>query len=151
MALTRALCSVLLLMSSAVQAGHQPMSSFPAMDANGDGRVSEAEHHAAVRRMFKTMDRNGDGRVTAAEMQAARPTVSGKAKSVGLGPSEAEKIKAIDSNGDGVLSAEEHEAGARTMFAAMDGNADRALSRREFDDGHAKPKGAARKPSGRPP
>lgn len=118
-----------------------PMSDFKSMDANGDGRVSFAEHTAAVKRMFDAMDANHDGKVTAAEMDGAFEKVNGRKPAAG-DKSAAEKIKAGDANGDGVLTAGEHETLAKRMFQSMDKNGDGYLSPAEFEAGHAalKPK-----------
>jgi len=77
-----------------------------AMDANGDGRISRAEHAAGARKMFDKMDANHDGIVTAAEMDAASEAKADRAGTDQL--SSAEKIKAIDIDGDGQLTAAEH-------------------------------------------
>jgi Ca2+-binding EF-hand superfamily protein len=117
-----------------------PDASFEGMDLDGDGRVGAREHAAAARRMFATMDRNADGKVSAAEMEAAQPKVTGRARRRG-GLSAAQKIRAVDGNGDRVLSAAEHAAASARLFADMDANRDGALSRREFERGHAGLKG----------
>jgi len=109
---------------------------FDSMDADGDGRVSEAEHADGARKMFATMDANGDGRVTATEMTAAHEKVTGKRTTKDDLPAT-EKIAAIDTNGDGVLSAEEHEAGSKLMFERMDADHDGFLTWSEFSAGHA--------------
>jgi len=41
-----------------------------AIDTNGDGQLSAAEHEAGSQQMFAKMDTNGDGNLSAAEMQA---------------------------------------------------------------------------------
>lgn len=43
---------------------------FRAMDTDGDGRVTSAEHAAGARQMFDSMDANRDGAVTMEEMKA---------------------------------------------------------------------------------
>jgi hypothetical protein len=117
------------------RAGHR-LDTFASMDTDGDGRVSEAEHAAAARKMFATMDANGDGSVTATEMEAARGKVSGR-KAVKGELTAAEKISAVDTNGDGLLSAEEHEAGSKIMFERMDIDHDGYLTAAEFEAGQA--------------
>jgi Ca2+-binding EF-hand superfamily protein len=69
-------------------------------------------------------------------MTAAQPKVTGK-KATKSDMSSADKIKVIDTNGDGVLSAEEHATGSRSMFEKMDADKDGALTKAEFDAGHA--------------
>ena len=112
------------------------MSSFKAMDANGDGKVSFEEHVAASKRMFDTMDANHDGRVTAAEMEAAHEKVTGRKARPGE-MTAAQKIRAIDPNNDGVATAGEHEAGSKRLFEVMDLNRDGFLSEAELNAGHA--------------
>ena len=40
------------------------------IDANGDGKLSAAEHEAGARKMFDKMDTDQDGKLSAAELQA---------------------------------------------------------------------------------
>ena len=112
------------------------LSTFDAMDADRDGQISAAEHAAGARRMFTAMDADRDGTVTAAEMEAGREQVTGAAAG-SSGPSAADKIRLVDPNRDGVLTLEEHEAASRAMFRQMDTDRDGALSKAEFDAGHA--------------
>jgi hypothetical protein len=56
-----------------VLAGHDEEEGNPRflqMDANGDGRLSRAEHAAGSHSLFVAMDANHDGLVTAGEMDA---------------------------------------------------------------------------------
>jgi Ca2+-binding EF-hand superfamily protein len=112
-------------------------SMFKSMDANGDGRISAAEHAASAKKMFGTMDINKDGKVTASEMDASHERITGKKAAPGeLGSME--KIRVIDANGDGQLSEEEHAAGSQKMFDAMDTDKDGFLTAAEMSAGHAK-------------
>lgn len=52
---------------------------FRTMDANGDGKLTAAEHAAGAKAMFERMDANHDGNVTAAEMDAGRPMMRDRA------------------------------------------------------------------------
>jgi Ca2+-binding EF-hand superfamily protein len=124
-----------LLMFLSFTAG-QSMSSFQAMDANHDGKISRDERVAAAKKMFTTMDANKDGKATAAEMDAAHERVTGqKAKKGDM--TSAEKIEVIDTDADGILTAEEHAAGSRKMFDTMDADKDGALTETEMTAGHA--------------
>lgn len=107
-----------------------------AMDKNGDGVLTAAEHGAGARTMFVTMDTDQNGRVTTAEMDAyqAKRTVRDATKDK---PS-AEKIRTVDTDGDGALSAEEHRAASLKMFTTMDTNVDGTLDKAELATGHAK-------------
>jgi len=113
-----------------------PMSDFKAMDANGDGRVSFAEHTASAKSMFDAMDANRDGKVTAAEMDGAYEKVNGR-KATASDMKAAEKIKTVDGNGDGILTAAEHEVASKRVFSYLDKNQDGFLTPAEFDAGHA--------------
>lgn len=126
------LCTMLLALSPAAFAGDDKAK---AMDTNGDGTISSAEHAAGAKKMFTSIDANGDGSVTAAEMDAHK---AAKAKSGDRGTkmSSADKIREIDTNGDGALSAAEHEAGSQKMFARMDANGDGSVSAAEMKAGH---------------
>ena len=106
---------------------------FKLMDANGDGKVSRAEHAAGAKKMFQQCDANRDGIVTAAEMDAAMAKQG--AKPAEDDKTSAEKIRVIDQNGDGQLSTAEHEAGTEKMFGKMDTNGDGFLSKQESDEG----------------
>lgn len=43
---------------------------FSKMDANGDGKITAAEHDAGAKKMFMDADANKDGAVTKEEMSA---------------------------------------------------------------------------------
>jgi len=131
--LALALVAAAALMPSAWSADN----AFSKMDSDSDGRVTAAEHARGARAMFVAMDRNGDGRVTADEMTAAQAQVgSGTPESRAL--SSADKIRVIDRNRDKVLTLREHVAGAREMFARMDGNRDGRLDEAEYSAGQAR-------------
>jgi Ca2+-binding EF-hand superfamily protein len=44
---------------------------FVALDQDGDGKLTQAEHDKAGERAFKELDKNGDGKVTLAELKAS--------------------------------------------------------------------------------
>jgi Ca2+-binding EF-hand superfamily protein len=112
-------------------------AQFKAMDANGDGRLSPAEHARGAKKMFDMMDANKDGKVTATEMDAAHEKVTGK-KAGDEELSSAEKIKVVDKDGDGILTAGEHASGSKSMFNRMDADKDGFLSNAELAAGHAR-------------
>jgi hypothetical protein len=105
------------------------------LDADKDGKVTQAEYAAGAKTSFDKLDANADGKVTAAEMDAAYTTTKpgvGAAKV----PSSAEKIKTLDTDGDGSLSAVEHEAGSRTMFDKLDADKDGSVTEAEIKAAH---------------
>ena len=127
-------CSLALWVAPAAFAGNDADAKFKKMDANGDGKITRAEHAAAAKQMFAECDANRDGSVTATEMDAAMAGHAGKPSK--HDKTSAEKIKVIDQDGDGKLTALEHETGSEKMFAKMDKDADGFLSKAECDEGH---------------
>lgn len=115
--------------------GGKEGDKFKAMDSNGDGQVSAAEHAAGVSKMFGAMDANGDGFVTAAEMDTHR---AGKAKDAKMAGSSADKIGKMDTDGDGRLSAAEYDSGAQSMFTRMDADKNGSLSAAEMHADHGR-------------
>ncbi|MDB6092621.1 MAG: Calcium-binding EF-hand-containing protein [Verrucomicrobia bacterium] len=108
-------------------------AKFKAMDTDGDGKISRAEHAVGAKMMFAKMDANNDGIVTADEMNAMHAAKGDHMKSE---KSAAEKIHMIDANGDGQITADEHAAGSEAMFAKMDTDGDGYLSLSEMTAGH---------------
>ena len=110
------------------------------MDADGDGKVTAAEHAAGAKAMFTAMDTSKDGKVTAAEMDASRSAKKGNKDHNDARMSHemtsAEKIKTIDTDGDGVLTAKEHEMGSAKMYTRMDADGDGSLTAQEIQKGH---------------
>lgn len=129
---------------------HTPADMFKAMDANGDGRISSAEHVTGGSKMFTGMDGDRDGFVTATEMTAAHAKMKADmampgtkpAKPVKSDPTSAEMIKKLDKNNDGKLSAAEHDAGCAAMFTKADKNKDGSLNEAECAEGEKMMKSA---------
>ena len=129
-------CSLALCTLPAAFAESHGDKHFKMMDANGDGKISRAEHAAGAKKMFAQCDANKDGIVTATEMDAA---MAARGETAGAGDkSSAEKIKVIDQNGDGRLTAMEHQTGSEKMFAQMDTDGDGSLSKEECNQGMKK-------------
>ena len=126
-------CSLALCALPSAFAGNDADKHFKKMDANGDGKISRAEHAAGAKQMFAQCDANSDGVVTAAEMDAAMALRGEKPNK--HDKTSAQKIQMIDQNGDGKLTSAEHEAGSEKIFAAMDKNGDGSLSKEECEEG----------------
>lgn len=118
-------------------ASNAAAAQFKALDTNNDGRLSPDEHAAGAKKIVEAMDANTDGKVTDAEMDAAHDRMAGK-KAGAKDLSSTEKIKVIDTNGDGILTAAEHAAGTKAMFDRMDTDKDGFLSQAELAEGHAR-------------
>ena len=126
-------CSLALCVGPGALANTDADRHFQTMDADGDGRLSRAEHAKGAKKLFTQCDANRDGVVTAAEMDAAMATQGRKpAKD---DKSSAEKIREIDQDGDGKLTTAEHEAGTEKMFGKMDTNRDGFISQQENREG----------------
>ncbi len=103
---------------------------FEAMDADGDGKISRAEHRNAAEKMFKQMDKNRDGVVSSKELRAATETTDG------TGVAIRERLRKMDRNADGRITDSEHSSASYTMFSDFDTDNDRFLSAQELEAGH---------------
>jgi Ca2+-binding EF-hand superfamily protein len=115
------------------RSGQGAMSSFnfDQLDADKDGKVTEAEIAASRAARVKAADANGDGLMSAEElaaMQLAEMTERATAMA-------AEMIARMDSDGNGLLSAAEMAArpGPARLFDRIDTDGDGAISRAEAD------------------
>ncbi len=113
--------------------GHGGMSAinFDQLDADKDGKVTEAEIEASRTARVTAADANGDGLMSADElaaMQLAEMTERANAMA-------AEMITRMDSDGDGLLSAAEMASrpGPAQFFDRIDTDGDGAISREEAD------------------
>lgn len=137
-------------------ASADPAALFKQLDANGDGQISDDEAPAARRQLFKRLlrraDANGDGKLSEAEfatgMKEDRPDLPAEPPAGGGQPyaqflqaDSGEVFKRLDVNGDGKIEQSELPEPARArlgpFFENFDVNRDKALTREEFDKGHA--------------
>lgn len=126
------------LAAQAVDTSTPALTDFDGMDANHDGSVTSGEHADAAKKIFDLLDDNGDGSVTLAEMEVAHKKITGHAYGEDPGGmTAAARIGYFDINADGVLSASEYATGADHVFQDMDLDHDGALTRQEYDAGHA--------------
>jgi Ca2+-binding EF-hand superfamily protein len=102
---------------------------FRRLDADGDGRVTEAEYirrtkwpEEKARKIWRASDGDGDGAVTEAEYCENR-RVTDKAKEV---------FAWLDADGDGSVTEAEAVAAARRVFAAMDADGSGKVNIPEF-------------------
>lgn len=113
-----------------------PMFDFAAVDADKDGKVTEAEMKAWRSAQIAGMDADNDGKITEAELTAYMQTqmnarVAEMAKA---------RIAAQDVDGDGALSVAEMAMPPMQgqMFARLDGNGDGAVTQDEMDAARAR-------------
>ena len=101
------IAAALLLWAASVGAQGYPQSPreyLTLMDANGDGRISEAEYLEYMSRGFRGMDANGDGVLESDELPG------GRGKPITLKEFQANlrrQFHHLDSNHDGSLNAKE--------------------------------------------
>jgi oligopeptide transport system permease protein len=109
--------------------------AFAAVDADGDGRLSDVELSAALRaREFSFYDVDGDGGLTAADIEASPMNF--------VGGSAARTVQAFDLDGDGAVSPQEAAKAeitdvfpsweARAFIRGRDAEGDKHLSPAEF-------------------
>jgi EF-hand domain pair/EF hand len=107
--------------------GHWGRWMFQEMDANKDGKVTQAEIEAFQTARAAEIDANHDGKITADEIQAFREKERAKR--------EAEELARMDANGDGSVSVEEYEAAQTWRLARMDRNGDGTIDERDMRGG----------------
>ncbi|EAQ01922.1 RNA polymerase sigma-70 factor [Pseudooceanicola batsensis HTCC2597] len=116
--------------------GHRaPHFDFSAVDADGDGRVTQDELQAHADARFAAADTDGDGTLSVEEMLARME----QRRAERLRRGAERMIARMDENGDGVLQAE--EMGPRDesrLFARLDSDEDGAISQEELDEAREK-------------
>jgi Ca2+-binding EF-hand superfamily protein len=104
------------------------LEAFATIDADSDGKVTEAELAAHRAAMFTAADTNSDGKLSADELSAqhlARMAAT-------VADRSARMIKRMDTSGDGSLSADEMGEGPMAdHFAMIDADGDGAISQAE--------------------
>lgn len=104
----------------------RPMAgdAAPRGDADGDGKLSLTEFQTAAQKRLIRADKDADGKLSLQEW-LARPAAA-KAKH-----DPTKQFNRLDANKDSQLDAAELEALVKRRFAALDKNADGALSEEE--------------------
>ncbi|MBT8455508.1 MAG: EF-hand domain-containing protein [Alphaproteobacteria bacterium] len=126
--LIAALASTALVVPMAEARGPQggPVS-FETFDADGDGKVTQAEFDAFRATRFAERDTDGDGFLSAEEIAASMQRE--------MGPRAERMIERMDANGDGLIAPD--ELGPRgdrgNMIARLDTDGDGAVSEEEFE------------------
>jgi EF-hand domain pair/EF hand len=104
--------------------GHWGRWMFLEMDANHDGKVTQAEIEAFEAARAAEIDANHDGKITADEIQAFREKERAKR--------EAARLARMDTNGDGTVSVQEYEAAQTWRLARMDRNGDGTIDEQDM-------------------
>lgn len=127
--------------------GRQPMNAdqlkdrIMQSDADGDGRISEAEAPQQMVNQFARVDQNGDGFLDESEIDAfasrARPGGLGVQRSARQGQAgranPAEQLRNMDSNGDGQITKDELPAQMQQRFDRIDQNGDGVIDEEEIE------------------
>jgi Ca2+-binding EF-hand superfamily protein len=93
-------------------------------DADGDGRITEAETKAAREARFEAADADGDGRVSEAEFLARGRNAERMGRAFG----------ALDADDDGFVDAAEFAARGDRFIRRFDGDGDGAVTRAELEN-----------------
>ena len=104
--------------------GHWGHWMFQEMDANHDGKVTQAEIDAFEAARAAEIDTNHDGKITADELQAFHEKEKAKR--------EAAMLARMDTNGDGTVSVQEYEAAQTWRLARMDRNGDGTIDEQDM-------------------
>ena len=104
--------------------GHWGRWMFQEMDANRDGKVTQAEIDAFEAARAAEIDTNHDGKITADELQAFHEKEKAKR--------EAAMLARMDTNGDGTVSVQEYEAAQTWRLARMDSNGDGTIDEQDM-------------------
>lgn len=97
---------------------------FSRLDANGDGRVNQAEIDAMRERIFDRLDRDGDGAISEREELQAADRVNRAAALLQI--TLAGRFETLDADGDGRVSKGEYAAGGGGL-ALLDTDGDGEL------------------------
>ena len=119
------------------------------LDANEDGKVTQAEMKSEASQRFEELDADNNGRIAKEElaahherMRAARGRDAKRAdKPHGercRGKMGDRLIEKLDANGDGTVDAKELDGQVEQKFARMDANGDHVLDATELERDHGK-------------
>ncbi len=110
--------------------GGQNRPSFEMLDADKDGKLTQAELDAHKAQEFVKADTDGDGMLSSEEMLARAKAQNGERMAKRI----SRMIARIDTDKDGMLSTSEMQAMPRGkgMFNHMDADSDGAITAEEF-------------------
>jgi Ca2+-binding EF-hand superfamily protein len=97
------------------------------MDADADGKFSEAELSAALAKRATNMDANSDGFIDSVEVEAYHVARKAERREARF----ARMSESLDANNDGKLSVDEFAAGAHDRMMKRDRNGDGVIERGE--------------------
>ncbi len=110
--------------------GEMMLEMFQTIDADSDGKVTEAELAAHRAAMFTAADTNSDGMLSADELSAQHMARMAET----MADRSARMIERMDNNGDGSLSADEMGEGPmEDHFARIDTDNDGTISQAEVE------------------
>jgi Ca2+-binding EF-hand superfamily protein len=128
--LSATLAACLLALPAAAQQAPGLEMIFNRMDADGDGRIAEAELAAQRAQNFARADRNADGSLSAAEVQAVQARLARFTAAMADGAAR------MDRNADGLIARDEFLA-TPGWFRLLDSDGDGTLSRAEAERAQA--------------
>lgn len=107
------------------------MQSFEALDANGDGSITQEEIDGMRAEHLAAHDANGDGELSLDEFAGLWQELTR--------PMTVRAFQALDADGDGTITRAEFDRPVAGMVNRMDRNSDGSISSREYrrfdDDG----------------
>lgn len=107
------------------------MPEFSELDADGDGKVTQAEMEAHAKARFDAADTDGNGKLSAEEMAAAAK----KREEERRAKRAAKMLERLDTNNDGEVSFDEmpgQQTRADRMFARVDADGDGNITEAEM-------------------
>lgn len=109
---------------------HRPHHSFEELDANSDGKLTQAEMELHMQARFEGADANGDGLLSKDELLERLKARKADRAEKYIG----HMLERHDANGDGALSMDEMKSRHHgKMFARMDKDDDGAVTKEEFE------------------
>jgi Ca2+-binding EF-hand superfamily protein len=112
-----------------------PMIDFKAADADGDGKLTEAEMAAHAKARFDAADTDGNGKLSADEIKAQAEARMEEARKMRVERMATRMIERMDADDDGEISFDEmpgQQTRAGMMFDRLDEDGDGAISAEEF-------------------